>query len=135
MKRIFLDTNFIIDFLLREEYKPACIDLLAKGKENGYRFYISFLSVANFAYIARKSPRQERDEYISNICNLFSVVSNTALQLNRAIAMDAADFEDALQYQSAIEARCDCIITRNQKDFSFSEIPVLSATEYLSTYF
>lgn len=42
MKRIFLDTNFIIDFLLREEYKPACIDLLAKGKENGYRFYISF---------------------------------------------------------------------------------------------
>ena len=57
------------------------------------------------------------------------------MQLNEAIAMMASDFEDSLQYRAAVDSKCDCIITRNQKDFSFSEIPVMSAAEYNAAYF
>lgn len=67
------------------------------------------------------------------ICHLFEVVPNNLDQLNRTIAMGPADFEDGLQYHAALDARCDCIITRNQKDFSFSELPVMSVSEYLDT--
>jgi predicted nucleic acid-binding protein len=42
------------------------------------------------------------------------------------------DFEDALQYYTAIENEIDIIITRNKKDFKNSRLPVLSAKEYLS---
>lgn len=42
------------------------------------------------------------------------------------------DFEDGLQYYSAIENQIDIIITRNKKDFKNSKIPVLTAKEFLA---
>ncbi len=42
------------------------------------------------------------------------------------------DFEDGLQYYSAIEHSVDIIITRNKKDFKKSKLPVFTAKEYLA---
>ena len=42
------------------------------------------------------------------------------------------DFEDGLQYYSAIENEVDLIITRNKRDFKSSKIPVMTAKEYLA---
>ena len=42
------------------------------------------------------------------------------------------DFEDGLQYYSAIENQIDIIITRNKKDFKNSKIPILTAKEFLA---
>lgn len=36
--KIFLDTNFIIDWLFREEYKTDCEQLLKIGDVRGFRF-------------------------------------------------------------------------------------------------
>jgi hypothetical protein len=41
------------------------------------------------------------------------------------------DFEDAIQYYTAIENDMDLILTRNKKDFKNSILPVLTAREYL----
>ena len=41
------------------------------------------------------------------------------------------DFEDAIQYYTAIENNMDIIITRNLKDFKLSKIPVMTAKNYL----
>lgn len=134
MKKLFLDTNFLADYLLRPEYKPLCQEFLAEGRRRKIRFYVSFLSVANFAYIARKLPANMLYGYLKVIVELFNVVENNVKQLTKALTLNASDFEDALQYRCAKDAGCDCIITRNQKDFAFSDIPVLSASEYLEKY-
>jgi len=42
----------------------------------------------------------------------------------------AKDFEDAIQYYTAIENEINIIITRNLKDFKNAKIPVLTAKEY-----
>ena len=44
-----------------------------------------------------------------------------------------SDFEDSLLYYSALKSDCTIILSRNQKDFSGSEIPVMSADEYLAS--
>ncbi|HFB61523.1 MAG TPA: PIN domain nuclease, partial [Bacteroidetes bacterium] len=44
---------------------------------------------------------------------------------------DFSDFEDALQYFSALRAECDIIITRNAKDFKKSRIAVMTPDEFL----
>lgn len=131
MKKIFLDTNFVIDYLIREEYKPEAIEFLSQGVSRGFRFFISFLTVANLAYIIRKLPVSQREEYIKSICSLFEVVPNNVIQIRQAIEIGAKDFEDAIQYATALEAGCECIITRNGKDFNFSKLPVCSAGEYV----
>ncbi|RLD54644.1 MAG: PIN domain-containing protein, partial [Bacteroidetes bacterium] len=47
--------------------------------------------------------------------------------LKKALRSDFNDFEDAIQYYSAIQlGEIDIITTRNLKDFKKSEIPVLS---------
>jgi len=43
------------------------------------------------------------------------------------------DFEDSLQYFSAIDSDCEIIITRNGKDFKKSMIPVMTADENLKS--
>ena len=61
MKRIFLDTNFLMDLLARgPEFSIPAKKLLDEGSIKNYEFYVSFLSVANFAYITRKGGYERR---------------------------------------------------------------------------
>lgn len=134
MKRFFLDTNFLVDYLLRDEYKIICQQFLEYGIKRKAKFYISFLSVANFAYIARKAPKDVLYRNLHGIIELFNIIPNKDTQIIKVIQLNPGDFENGLQYQSALEADCECIITRNAKDFTFSELPVMSAEEYLAKY-
>ena len=133
MKSIFLDTNFIIDYFIREDYNGDAEKLMKFGASNDLQFYISYLTVANFAYIMRKLPAKQLNELIFRLCNTFHVVKNTREQILQNLQCPFADFEDGLQYQAAIDANCDCIISRNLKDFLNSKIPVMTAPEFLNT--
>ncbi|MBP7174571.1 MAG: hypothetical protein KBA33_10995 [Cloacibacterium sp.] len=53
--------------------------------------------------------------------------------IDKAIHSDFKDFEDAIQYFSAVATNCDLIITRNEKDFKNALIPVMNAESYLQT--
>lgn len=132
MKKIFLDTNFIMDLLARgPEYSSIAKRVLEKGLVKDYQFYVSFLSVANFAYITRKGGNEKLRENIHLICDLFEVLPNTKENLKNAWEYNPQDYDDALQYATAISIHSDCIISRDNEDFKFSEIPVLSPAEFL----
>ena len=134
MKRLFLDTNFILDYFIREDFKGDCEKLLANGSERGYKFCVSYLSIANFAFIMRKESKELLLSLIKRICEIFEVIPNNKNQIEISLSIEAKDYEDVLQYASAIEGNCDYIITRNEKDFSFSKIPVFSTIEYIKKY-
>ncbi|MDE6581570.1 MAG: PIN domain-containing protein [Duncaniella sp.] len=131
MKRVFLDTNFIIDYFVREDYAGDAEKVMMLGDSMNMEFCISYLTVANFAYIMRKSPADKLKTLISRICEVFTVVSNTKNQILLNLQEQVSDFEDGLQYQAAVYAGCDCMITRNKKDFQFAEIPVFTPEEFL----
>lgn len=131
MKRLFLDTNFILDYLVRDEYKLVSQEFLAEAARQSYKFFVSYLSVANFAYIERKVSRAELLGYLHSILEIFEIIPNNRKQLKDSLTVEAADFEDVLQYQAAISSKCDFIITRNEQDFNFSEIPVFSPSEFM----
>jgi len=50
-----------------------------------------------------------------------------------ALNSDFRDFEDAIQYYTAIENDQDLIITRNQPDFKESKLPIMTAKEYIKS--
>ncbi len=134
MKRLFLDTNFVIDYFVREDFQGDSEKLITIEKRARTQFFISYLTIANFAYIMRKMDSEELKSLIRQICKSFIVISNTEAQIQRALELSSKDFEDTLQYQAALDAGCECIISRNEKDFSFSTIPVMSASTYLQQY-
>lgn len=129
--KVFLDTNFVIDLFFREEYRSISTAFLAEGTKRGMRFCTSYLTVANIAYIARKTEAKELRGKLRVIIELFDIVSNDVEQVEHALAANASDFEDALQYAAAKQNGCELIVTRNEKDFGFSDIPVSSAELYL----
>ena len=53
--------------------------------------------------------------------------------IEKAINSNFKDFEDAMQYFSALASNCDLIVTRNEKDFKNALIPVLNGESYLET--
>ena len=132
MKKFFLDTNFIMDLLVRgPEYSIEAKKVLDEGVIRDYQFYVSFLSVANFAYINRKGEKKRLRENIELICDLFIIIPNDKNNLIQAWDYEPKDYEDALQYSCAISNKCDCIITRNESDYRFSKIPIWSPSEFL----
>lgn len=134
MKKVFLDTNFIIDYFVREDYSGDAENVMRIGDSQNMEFHISYLTVANFAYIMRKLTPEKLRALIGRICNTFTVVSNTKNQIVLNLHDSATDFEDGLQYQAAVSVGCDCIIIRNKKDFSFAKIPVLTPVDFVSMF-
>jgi hypothetical protein len=49
-----------------------------------------------------------------------------------AIASEFADFEDAIQYYTAVEHKIPVLITRNVRDYRKSEIQVMRPEAFLS---
>lgn len=82
----------------------------------------------------RKMPLTQLKDIISRICNIFEVVDNTRAQIMQNILTNFKDFEDGLQYQCALAGHCDCIISRNKKDFVNAAIPVLTPSEFIANH-
>lgn len=135
MSKILIDTNIVIDLLSkREKFYNEAADLFSRADKNQLELTISALTFANTNYILTKlkSAKEARE-----ILRKFKVLVKL-LDLNDKITELAlsdenfSDFEDGLQYYSAIENEIDVIITRNKKDFKNSKIPVLTAKEFLA---
>ena len=133
MNKLFIDTNIVLDLLAkREEYAPAA-KVFSLGDTGKVKLFVSSLTFANTNYILGrhlgKGPTIKvlRDlELIVTIIDLSGKIVRLALNDD-----DFKDFEDGLQYYSALENDMDYIITRNLKDFKHSKIPVLTADQYL----
>lgn len=135
IKRLFIDTNIMLD-LLGERipfYEPiAKIATLAeKGK---LKMVVSPISFATVNYFLSKF---ENSEIAREKLRKFSIISETCMlneqTVEKALNSSFKDFEVALQYFSATESECEMIITRNGKDFKKSLIPIMTANEFLSS--
>ena len=135
--RLFLDTNIVLDFLQkREPYFEDAKSVFALSMGKQFRLYVSDITFSNIAFICRKSfdPQKLHDLFIL-LRKFVEVVGADNEVIDMAISLRAKDFEDAVQYCSAMKAKADCILTRNPKDFPFGLLPVYSASEFLNTRF
>ena len=97
---------------------------------------LSDLTLANVRYVTRRDFSNELFyEVINGMRDLFEIAPVGPHAVDRALMLRANDFEDALQYFSAIQSGTDCIVTRNVKDFALSEIEVLTPSDFLAKYF
>lgn len=132
MDKVFVDTNVLLDFVLAREGEQNALDIFQMGEDNHIELVVSFLTMANVAYVARKHrTREELFEYLEELSSLFNILPMDEEQYRKALSIVAPDFEDILQYMCASKAACDIIITNNTKHFSFSDIPVLTPSQFL----
>ncbi len=129
MKNIFIDTNVIIDFLSdRKPFSEDAAILFQLAKEKKINVYVAAISFNNTYYILRQVTSHIRALKLIDEFEEYVYVQETNRDiLKKALRSDFNDFEDAIQYYSAIQlGEIDILTTRNLKDFKKSEIPVLS---------
>ena len=134
MNRIFVDTNIVIDLLAKRQEYEATAEMFSLGDKGDLTIIVSSLSFSHLQYILRKILKDKtlpalRDlELIVTIASVDEKVIKLALNDD-----DFKDFEDAIQYYSAIESESDIIITRNLKDFKKSRIPVMTSSQFINS--
>ena len=134
MKKVFLDTNILIDFFSNRSGAFEAGQILRAANAGEINVFASLLTFANLAYIAKHNhTREEVYTALDKFEKLVQTLPMDRKQLRAAIDQPCKDFEDMLQYQCALAGGCDVIITNNKKDFAeYSKLPLLTAAEYIS---
>ena len=133
---VFLDTNVLMDVLL--ERRPFVAEsrkvwfLAERGKVAGL---VSALSFPNIYYVVRKMLGGDTAASMMTLLrDTFTAVPLDEQVLNQAIDAKFSDFEDAIQYYSALRADAECLLTRNVNHFPDSGLRVLSPDEFLAAH-
>lgn len=135
MSRLLIDTNIVIDLLSkRDKFYDEAADLFSRADKKELELTISALTFANTNYILTKlKSSKDAREILRKFKVLVKLLSLDDKITELALSDDNfPDFEDGLQYYSAIENQIDIIITRNKKDFKNSKIPIMTAKEFLA---
>ncbi len=135
MTRIFLDTNVILDLLAeRHPFYNSIAKLATLADKKKIVIVASPISFTTVDYVLNKFESQKsclnKLRKFKIICEVCTINEET---IEKGLNSNFKDFEDAIQYFSAIQSKCSIIVTRNGKDFKTSSIPVMTAEEYLSS--
>lgn len=135
MRKIFIDTNVLIDFVCcREEFLKAAKTIFLMGHEKEVELVISSLSFINTYYVGKRN-KLPVEQLKHSLLMIATFVTISDIGRNDILASltetEFKDFEDAVQYYSAKKWYADVIVTRNKKDFQNADIPVLTPDEFL----
>ncbi len=134
MIKILVDTNVILDLLAkREKFYLDSLQLFSLADQSKIQLIISTLSIANTHYLLNDVMKM-KDARV--VIRKFKVLVNSYSLSDKIVELalndkSFKDFEDGIQFYTALEANCNAIVTRNTKDFKNSSIPVFRPKEYL----
>jgi len=132
MKKLFLDTNILIDLIAdRKPFSKYAILLFQKAEKKDVQLFTSSHSIATAHYLLKKFlEEKELRAVLNNLLDYLTVIPVDVDILRKGLRSKHKDFEDSIQILCATSVeKIDCIITRNTKDFKTSEIPVYTADE------
>jgi len=133
-KKVFVDTDIIYDLLGKRDlfYLPAA-QLFTLADEGKIQIFISALSLANLYYlISKQRSEEEAKETLRKFKVLVHVAPLNDKIIDLALNSKFSDFEDAIQYYSALQNGIEVLLTRNLKDYRKAQITVLTAQDFIN---
>ena len=131
MKRIFLDTNILIDYIDNRAGADDAEQIFACGFSGEAQLYASSLTFANMAYIIKGRTQQEKYDALNQMAGVVEIIDLRKQEVIAAISQPVKDFEDMLQYQCAKTAGCDYIVTNDRRHYDFSDIPHFTSADFV----
>ncbi|MEJ8597578.1 PIN domain-containing protein [Riemerella anatipestifer] len=132
--KLFVDSDVVIDFFTdREPYVNPASELFELNEQGKVKLFLSAVSINNIYYIARKFLGHKKTlEVIELLTEMTEIVGTTKKEIIQALSNDFTDYEDSIQYSSALTIKdLDAIITRNVKDYKNSSIAVMTPLNFL----
>lgn len=133
MKKIFLDTNILVDLLAdRKPFSKFAKQIFSSAESKKIKLFTSSHSIATSYYLLKKYiDDQKLREALLGLQEYISIIAVDTEILTKGLRSQQKDFEDAIQIYCATSIdKMDCIVTRNTKDFKGSEVPVFPPDEF-----
>lgn len=135
--KLFLDANILVS-VLNKEYPLFSVTsrIISLSDRNNFVLCTSPVCLAIAFYFAEKKFKSTKAKNkVQLLCEHIHVTTVNESTVFKTLQTPAInDFEDGLEYYSAIESKCDCIITEDIDDFYFSKIEVLRSEEFFRKY-
>ena len=131
---VFLDTNVVIDFMgEREGFFDDAAAIFAMIEDKIITASASALTIINCAYILKKVFSSDiMLEKVEALCQMLNITPIDRNHLMNAVQLKPCDYEDAVQYLSAMPYRPDVIITRDKRGFRDYDILVMTPAEFVN---
>jgi predicted nucleic acid-binding protein len=137
MIHIFSDTDIILDVITgRMPFSVEASSLFTLIEEGQIKSSTSSLSFSNIYYVLRKYATHQRVvSRLKELSELLHILNVDDTIIKSALQSGFKDFEDAIQYQTALtNPDIELIVTRNIKNYKQAELPVMTPGTFLKTY-
>jgi predicted nucleic acid-binding protein len=134
--KFFIDANILISVLNKEPTLHAqCKNPKPFRKQKLRNLYLVHLLTIAFYFVEQKSKTKTTLEKITLLCKHITIAEATNKVVQKTLTnKKVTDFEDGLEYYSAIRSKCAFIVTEDLNDFYFSKIPVLTARTFFEKH-
>lgn len=132
--RIFVDSDVVIDFFTdRMPFANPASELFDWAEKGKVHVYLSAVSINNIYYIVRKYLSHKKAvRIIEDLTEMTEIIGTTKSEIVQALKNDFKDFEDSVQYSTALSiGGIEAIITRNVKDYRNAQIAIFTPNDYL----
>jgi predicted nucleic acid-binding protein len=132
--KVFFDTNVVLDVLLdRKHFYVDSVAIWTMAEQGALTGIIAAISCTNIAYImTRLRNRLVARKALIALRDVFTIAATDAQVISQALDAEFKDFEDAVQYFTALHAGVDAIVTRNSEHFPRTGCPIASPAEFLA---
>ena len=130
---VLVDTNVLLDVIgQREPHYQASAQVWTLAERGEITAFVSAISYNNIYYIVRRAESKAAARQAMGVLrDVFDSVAPDAKIINQAIDSECDDFEDAIQFHSAVRVGAQVLITRNTKDFPPSAMAIATPEEFL----
>ena len=132
--KIFVDSDVVIDFFTdREPHVNPASEIFELNEQGMLKIYLSAVSINNIYYIVRKFLGHKKTiDVIELLTEMTEIIGTTKSEIIQALKNDFSDYEDSVQYSSALTIQgINAIITRNIKDYKNSKIALMKTMNFL----
>ncbi len=147
MKKVFIDTNVILDYVLQREHGPEAKAVVAWLVDNKVSMMMSVDGFYTMHYLIDKYLRQtllldkvHRDAPLRRLLTLilqtFNVAEHDNNSLQRGVSnLQYTDLEDSCQYQLVLRSECEILVTFDVKGFPLTDgLQVMDPQQFIETY-
>lgn len=132
--RVLVDTCVVIDALQdRQPFSEAAQQIFLAVANRRFDGSLTAKSIADIYYLTHRATHSDAEtrRILGTLFSLFELLDTTGMDCRRALSSDMADYEDAIMAESAVRAGIDCIVTRNQRDYTKAPVPVYGPEDFL----
>ncbi|MGK7948802.1 MAG: type II toxin-antitoxin system VapC family toxin [Xenococcaceae cyanobacterium] len=131
--KVLFDTNIILDFALeRQPWFVNSEQIIYFAEQQQILGYVSASTISDLYYIIRKITGKELAlEFVVNLTTICQVAAVDSSVISMALNVNFKDFEDAIQYSTAIVNNLDAIVTRNPQDFPVQIPKILTPSQLI----